>query len=159
MWDPHSDWRLRDRTLNPGPSPRRESPQDNMWAWSDIESEIDDGAILSLHNAPTCTSDEHQLRTPPFYVANTPWFVRLYAANSSGKGGKEGEGGSQFLAAYLDASLSLRENPEMEKQVFGQAPNPEKGNPEFQDPKPQTPDHTRRRFQPRGEVQTPGPKR
>ena len=87
-----------------------------MWAWSDIENEIDDGAVLSLHNAPSCTSDEHQLRTPPFYVSGIPWFVRLYAANASGKAPKEG-GGSQFLAAYLDASMSLRENPDMEKQV------------------------------------------
>jgi hypothetical protein len=83
--------------------------QDQLWSWSDVESEFESGAVLSLVNA-TNTSDEHQLRCPPFYVDGVPWCVRLYKV-------KQQANEAPCLAAYLDASHALRESAEFDKQV------------------------------------------
>lgn len=83
--------------------------QDQLWAWSDVEDELESGAVLSLVNVSN-TSDEHQLRCPPFYVDGVPWSVRLYKVKPQGVD-------APCLAAYLDASHALRETPDFSKLV------------------------------------------
>eukprot|EP00288_Rhodomonas_lens_P009226 CAMPEP_0177724748 /NCGR_PEP_ID=MMETSP0484_2-20121128/18889_1 /TAXON_ID=354590 /ORGANISM="Rhodomonas lens, Strain RHODO" /LENGTH=649 /DNA_ID=CAMNT_0019237227 /DNA_START=27 /DNA_END=1973 /DNA_ORIENTATION=+ len=85
--------------------------QEAFWPWSDLEldSSVPNGVVLQLANASN-TSDEHPLRSPPFLLAGVPWTVRLYKTRPPG-------GEAACLAAYLDATHALRENPGFEKQV------------------------------------------
>ena len=85
--------------------------QERVWAWCDIEEHVADGVCcLALAN-PQNTSDEHQLRSPPFYAGGVPWSVRFYKAKTQGS-----EAG--FMAAYLDAGHALHADPGFEMQVF-----------------------------------------
>eukprot|EP00960_Hanusia_phi_P074189 768177-Hanusia_phi.AAC.9 len=84
--------------------------QERVWAWCDIEEHVADGVCcLALAN-PQNTSDEHQLRSPPFYAGGVPWSVRFYKAKTQGS-----EAG--FMAAYLDAGHALHADPSFEMQV------------------------------------------
>lgn len=89
---------------------------DGQWAWSDVECDAGSdkdgggGAVLSLANVHL-SSEDSQLRCPPFRVDGIPWFVRLYRVRQEG-------GAATHMAAYLDASHALRENPDFDKQVM-----------------------------------------
>ncbi len=86
-----------------------ESMQDALWWGCDVLDTTANGVVLSLVN-PRHTSDEHQLRSPPFYVNGVPWTVRFYWTKNEG-------GAPQSVAVYLDANYALREDPAFEQQV------------------------------------------
>ena len=57
--------------------------QEAVWAWCDLEEHVGEGACcFSIGNAGL-TSDEYQLRSPPFYAVGVPWTLRLYKAKKS----------------------------------------------------------------------------
>ena len=54
--------------------------QEALWAWCDVEEHVPEGGCcFSIGNAGH-TSDEYQLRSPPFYAVGVAWTLRLYKA-------------------------------------------------------------------------------
>ena len=85
--------------------------QEAVWAWCDLEEHVAPGVVcFSIGNAGH-TSDEYQLRSPPFYALNVPWTLRLYKAKAAA--GQD----TCFMAAYLDAGNALRIDSAFEKEV------------------------------------------
>jgi len=86
--------------------------QEAVWAWCDLEEEWEQDGVccFSIGNAGV-TSDEYQLRSPPFYALGVPWTLRLYKAKAAP--GQD----ACFMAAYLDAGNALRIDPTFEQEV------------------------------------------
>ena len=85
--------------------------QEQLWAWCDLQEHVSDGVCcFSIFNAGK-TSDEYQLRSPPFYALGVPWTLRLYKAKTAA--GQD----ASFMAAYLDAGNALRIDSAFEKEV------------------------------------------
>ena len=88
-----------------------EHTQAAVWPSCDIEQEAAEGFCCFHISNASMTSDDHQLRSPPFYAVGVPWTLRLYKAKSvSGQD-------NSFLAAYLDAGNALRLNQDFEQEV------------------------------------------
>ena len=89
-----------------------ELEQEAVWAWCDLEEEWEQDGVccFSIGNAGV-TSDEYQLRSPPFYALGVPWTLRLYKAKAVP--GQD----ACFMAAYLDAGNALRIDPTFEQEV------------------------------------------
>lgn len=85
--------------------------QEAVWAWCDVEEHVAPGVVCFSIGNPGHTSDEYQLRSPPFYALGVPWTLRLYKAKAGA--GQE----AAFMAAYLDAGNALRIDNSFEKEV------------------------------------------